>query len=75
LIKIPSSENEIITKTQIDILGGLAFGGEYFLTDNFSFGVEAQGNLTKSDENSFRFGNPGKINFNTGTMISATIYF
>lgn len=75
LINKPSSENEIDTETKIDLLGGLAFGGEYFLSDNFSFGVEIQGNLTKSDENSNRFGNPDGINFNTGTMISATIYF
>lgn len=75
LINKPSSENEIDTETKIDLLGGIAFGGEYFLSDNFSFGVEIQGNLTKSDENSNRFGNPDGINFNTGTMISATIYF
>ncbi len=75
LINKPSSENKIDTETKIDLLGGLAFGGEYFLSDNFSFGVEIQGNLTKSDENSYRFGNPGGVNFNTSTMISATVYF
>jgi hypothetical protein len=53
----------------------VAFGAEYFLSDSFSFGVEAQGNLTKSDENSSRFGNPGGVNFNTGAMVSATVYF
>lgn len=75
LINKPSSENVIDPKTKVDLLGGVAFGGEYFLSDNFSFGVEVQGNLTKSDKNSNRFGNPDGINFNTGTMISATIYF
>jgi hypothetical protein len=40
-----------------------------------SFGVEAQGNFTKSDKNSLRYGNPDGLNFNTATMISATIYF
>ena len=75
LINKPSSENEVDTETKLDLLGGLAFGGEYFLSDNFSFGVEIQGNLTKSDKNSNRFGNPDGINFNTGTMISATLYF
>lgn len=75
LINKPSSENEVDTETKLDLLGGVAFGGEYFLSDYFSFGVEVQGNLTKSDKNSNRFGNPDGINFNTGTLISATIYF
>jgi len=75
LINKPSSENNIDTETKVDLLGGLAFGGEYFLSDNFSFGVEIQGNVTKSDENSNRFGNPDGISFNIGTMVSATIYF
>jgi hypothetical protein len=75
LINKPSSENNIDTETKVDLLGGLAFGGEYFLSDNFSFGVEIQGNVTKSDENSNRFGNPDGISFNIGTMVSATVYF
>ena len=75
LINKPSSENEVDTETKLDLLGGVAFGGEYFLSDYFSFGVEVQGNLTKSDKNSNRFGNPDGINFNTGTLISATVYF
>lgn len=75
LINNPSSENNIDTETKVDLLGGLAFGGEYFLSDNFSFGVEIQGNVTKSDENSNRFGNPDGISFNIGTMVSATVYF
>jgi len=64
-------ENESIT----DYIGGLAFGGEYFLSENFSFGVETQANIAKSGENSLRFGNPGGLNFNLATMVSATIYF
>ena len=80
LFNISSSEyviNNTTSKkeTTIDIIGGLAFGAEYFLSENFSFGLEVQGNLTKSDKNSSRFGNPNGINFNTGTAISATIYF
>ena len=75
MINIPSSDNVIDDETKVDFLGGLAFGAEYFLSESFSFGVEAQGNVTKSAENSYRFGNPGGINFNTATMISATIYF
>lgn len=75
LLNKPSSENEIDTDTKLDLLGGIAFGGEYFLAEKFSFGVELQGNFTKSDDKSNRFGNPGGLNFNTGTMISATLYF
>lgn len=74
-INKPYTENDVDPDTKLDILGGLAFGGEYFLSEHFSFGVEVQANLTKSDDNSYRFGNPGKINFNTGTMIAATVYF
>jgi hypothetical protein len=74
-VYIPSSDSEINTTTNVDILGGIAYGLEYFVTDNLSFGVEAQGNLTRSAKESNRYGNPGGINFNTATMISATIYF
>ena len=74
-INIPSSKNKIDTTTSVDVVGGLAFGAEYFIADNFSLGVEAQGNCTKSDKNSYRFGNPDGFNFNTATMVSATIYF
>jgi len=74
IINIPNSKI-LDFETKVDIVGGLAFGGEYFIDDNFSFGVEAQGNLTKSDKNSMRFGNADGINFNTATMIYATIYF
>lgn len=59
----------------LDLLGGLAYGVEYFFDNNFSVGVELQGNVSKSDKNSIRFGNPGGINFNTATMVMATIYF
>jgi len=75
IINKPSSKNETDTGTKTDFLLGLAFGGEYFLTDQFSFGIEGQGNFTRSDKKSLRFGNPGGTNFNLGTMISATIYF
>jgi hypothetical protein len=75
MINKPSSDNSIDNETKTDIIGGVAFGGEYFIGDNFSLGVEAQGNVTKSGENSNRYGNPDGFNFNTATMISATIYF
>ena len=58
-----------------DWLLGLALGGEYFLDDKFSIGVEAQANFTISDEQSDRFGNPGGLAINTGTAIFASIYF
>jgi len=74
-INMPASKNTIDTTTKIDYIGGLAFGAEYFIADNFSLGVEAQGNCTKSDKNSDRFGNPDGLNVNTATMVSATIYF
>lgn len=75
LLNMPASDSEIDTKTKVDIVGGIAFGAEYFLDNNFSVGVEAQGNVSKSDKGSNRFGNPDGINFNTATRISATIYF
>ncbi|MCK9423780.1 MAG: hypothetical protein M0Q38_14405 [Bacteroidales bacterium] len=74
-INIPSTDNKVESETTYDIIGGLAVGAEYFIVDYFSLGVEAQGNFTKSSKESNRFGNPGGLNFNTATMISATIYF
>ncbi len=59
----------------IDYIIGVFSGGEYFFSDNFSVGVEAQLNISISDKGSSRFGNPGGVNLNTGTAIFATIYF
>lgn len=70
----PSSKN-LIDKSSKDIIVGLAGGAEYFFTEKFSMGVEAQLNFTKSGIDSYRFGNPDGMNFNTATMISATVYF
>ena len=58
-----------------DWLVGGAFGGEYFVDRHFSVGVESQLNLTISDVNSSRFGNPGKKNLNTAVAAFTTIYF
>jgi len=58
-----------------DYIIGLLGGGEYFFSNHFSVGVEAQLNMSISDENSSRFGNPGGTNINTATAIFATIYF
>lgn len=58
-----------------DFLYGIGIGSEYFIDKNFSIGFEAQVNATTSDENSSRFGNPGKTNINTATAGFVTIYF
>lgn len=58
-----------------DFVLGPALGGEYFLSPNFSLGVEAQVNLAISDERSSRFGNPDGTNINTASMATATFYF
>lgn len=68
----PANDDE---DKKTDLLIGLGVGGEYFLSPNFSFNVEAQANMTSSDEDSNRFGNPGGVNFNLGTAVGATIYF
>jgi hypothetical protein len=68
----PSSDLE---PSKVDLLGGVGFGIDYFFDPKFSIGVEAQGNFTKSADNSMRFGNPGNYNFNTGTAVVATVYF
>lgn len=65
------NEGDTIT----DFLFGAGFGGEYFFQPKFSIGIEIQGNLSISDEGSFRFGNPGNVNFNTATALTASIYF
>jgi hypothetical protein len=58
-----------------DILIGGAFGGEYFFSEYFSLGVEAQANMVISDSKSARFGNPGKMNLNTAAAVIAGVYF
>ncbi len=58
-----------------DIIVGMLGGGEYFFSSNFSMGIEAQFNIVFSDKSSNRFGNPGGENFNTGSVIFATVYF
>jgi hypothetical protein len=70
LLHMPESGTETS-----DFFAGIGGGGEYFLSSNFSFGVEAQLNFVFSDENSLRFGNPGGTNINTGTVIFASVYF
>ncbi len=58
-----------------DFLYGIGIGSEYFIDKNFSIGFEAQVNAATSDENSGRFGNPGKTNINTATAGFVSIYF
>jgi hypothetical protein len=74
ILYFPSKDNSDDDKT-LDWLSGIGFGAEYFLSEHFSFSVEAQGNMTMSDESSWRFGNPDGINFNTATAVTANIYF
>lgn len=72
----PSEENIYApTEKTTDIIGGLGFGAEYFFNPNFSAGVEAQGNFTKSGDNSLRFGSPGALSFNTATAATINIFF
>jgi hypothetical protein len=61
--------------TSQDYLAGIGTGAEYFFVPNFSFGVEAQLNGAFSDETSNRFGNPGGVNINLATVVTANIYF
>ncbi len=58
-----------------DVVFGPAVGGEYFLGDRLSVGVEAQLNVAMSDEASSRFGNPDGTNINTATAVQASFYF
>lgn len=70
LIGMPSEADNIV-----DFITGLSVGGDYFIHEKFSFGVEVQGNFTISDDGSTRFGNPGGVNFNTASLITASLYF
>jgi hypothetical protein len=58
-----------------DGIVGILGGGEYFFSSNFSVGIEAQVNFAFSGEHSLRFGNPGGTNYNTGSVIFASVYF
>jgi hypothetical protein len=62
-------------KSLTDYLVGGMLGGECFLRDHFSVGVEAQLNAYVSDEHSYRFGNPNGTNVNTAAAVIATFYF
>lgn len=65
----------INSPNQTDFVFGGAIGAEYFFNQNFSIGIEPQLNLTISDDESDRFGNPGGTGINTSTMLTANIYF
>lgn len=58
-----------------DFLVGWDFGEEYLFDQHFSLGADAQLNMTKSDDMSARFANPGKWTVNTATAVFATVYF
>ncbi len=59
----------------MDFILGPALGGEYFFHPHWSMSVEAQFNITISDEFSNRFSNPDGVTINTGTALLATYYF
>lgn len=59
----------------VDSYLGFLYGGEFFLTKQFSVGLEAQANIYKSSANSTRFNNPDGINFMTSSVIMVSIYF
>jgi len=42
LINIPSKDSDLGREMIVDLLGGLAFGAEYFINDHFSLGAESQ---------------------------------
>ncbi|MEA1987438.1 MAG: hypothetical protein U9N76_08125 [Candidatus Marinimicrobia bacterium] len=76
LILFPDKDRSWVDEDNyVDWVVGIAFGLEYFFDKNLSIGIEVQGNATFSDKESTRFGNPGGINFNTGTVIIGSIYF
>lgn len=58
-----------------DVLFGGAIGGDYFIEQQVSIGVEAQINVTLSADESSRFGNPGGTNINSGMGVFAAVYF
>ncbi|MBK9412230.1 MAG: hypothetical protein IPN61_02210 [Bacteroidetes bacterium] len=64
-----------LAKSTTDILGGMAFGGDYFFDPRFAIGVEGQINVAVSDEYSSRFNNPGGSNLNTAMAINVSIFF
>jgi len=70
LINVPESGSRTT-----DWLVGVGGGGEYYLDAHFSLGVEAQLNLSISDANSPRFGDPGKKTLNTAASVFASFYF
>jgi hypothetical protein len=62
-------------KAITDWIFGLMVGSECFVNEHFSVAAEAQLNISSSDEQSNRFGNPGGTNMNTATAVLATLYF
>jgi hypothetical protein len=58
-----------------DILAGAAVGGDYFIDQHLSLGVEAQLNATFSSDASTRFGNPGGTNINSAMGAFVAVYF
>ena len=64
-----------LSESTNDVLGGMAFGGDYFFDPRIAIGVEGQINIAASDDNSSRFSNPGGTNVNTGMAINISVFF
>jgi hypothetical protein len=73
LLAIPSGDSTAESTT--DFTTGINFGGEYFLSRNFSFAVEAGIAWAISADGSERFGNPGGTVLNTAAAVVANVYF
>lgn len=63
------------TVKAIDRVVGMLLGAEYFVKPRVSLGLESQVTASFSDENSYRFGNPGKKNINTASLVYFSVYF
>ena len=61
--------------TVTDWLMGLGTGGDYFLHERFSVGIEVQANLYVAADGSVRFGTSNNLIFNTASVITAAVYF
>ncbi len=70
LIYIPNNSD-----TVTDYITGIFFGSEYYIDNNLSVGGELQLNLSLSDKDSNRFGNPDGTIINTGSLLFVTFYF
>lgn len=74
MLLLPAESDDGDDDLRSDLLAGVVFGGEYFITSHISIGIELQGNFFQSDERSVRFDNPGGTRFQNATVIIFTFY-